>query len=208
MSIPSLPRAGVLAAAFAVAALAAPALLPVPAAAQMATNVVPDGGSGSLRGKVQSIDFNSRMVAVVPAAGGPERVFHAPPGVDIAGYMAGVDVSVHFTRSVHISVTPPATGSSAAPAAGGATATVGQVARTPGGFGDGASEVIANVVRVNPPSEVTLTNRTGGGEYTVRSTVPSRQAVIKTLKPGDVITMSVGELTLTSIIACGLLGCL
>lgn len=171
------------------------------------TNVVPDGGSGSMQGKIQSVNFDTREIAIIPAAGGPARTFFVPGGVNIAGYMAGVDVSVHYTRSVSISVTPP-TGGAGTPAAPGATGTVGQVARSPGGFGDGASEVVANVVRVNPPSEITVVNRTGGGEYTVRSTVPSRQALIKTLKPGDVITVSVGELTLTSIIACGLLGCL
>ena len=207
MRILNVPRITVLAASVALAALVAPVVVPSPVAAQTMTNVVPDGGSGSMRGKIQSIDHTNRIVAVVPAAGGPERVFHAAPGVNIAGYMPGVDVSVHFTRSVHITATPPAAGS-AAPAAPGATATVGQIARTPGGFGDGASEVQANVVRVNPPAEVVVVNRTGGGEYTIHSTVPSRQALIKTLKPGDVITVSVGELTMTSIIACGLLGCL
>ncbi len=207
MRILNAPHITVLAASLALAALLAPAGVPHPVAAQTMTNIVPDGGSGSLRGKVQSINRETRQVGVVPAAGGPERVFHAPPGVDIDGYMPGVDVSVHFTRSVFIAVTPPVQGS-AAPSAPAATATVSQIARTPGGFGDGASEVAASVVRVISPSEVAVVNRSGGGEYTIRSTIPSRQALIKTLKPGDVITVSVGELTLTSIIACGLLGCL
>jgi hypothetical protein len=207
MRILNVPRITVLAASVALAALIAPVVVPSPGVAQTMTNVVPDGGSGSIRGKIQSVNHEARTVAIIPAAGGPARTFHVAPGVDIAGYMAGVDVSAHFTRSVHVSVNPPGTGT-AAPAAPGATATAGQVARTPGGFGDGASDVQATVVRVNPPSEFVVVNRTGGGEYTVRSTVPSRQAVIKTLKPGDVINISVGELTLTSIIACGLLGCL
>jgi hypothetical protein len=43
--------------------------------------------------------------------------------------------------------------------------------------------------------------------YTIQVTDPARLALVKTLKVGDTVAISVGALTLTAVAKCGWFGC-
>jgi hypothetical protein len=80
------------------------------------------------------------------------------------------------------------------------------MARTPGGFGAGASVIVGRVIKVDGPGAFDIINVNGGGEYTVRATDPARVAALRAVKAGDSVTTSVGALTLTSLARCNLFG--
>ena len=107
------PRLTVAAAFVACAGLTLPIAMPRDAAAQARTNIVPDGGEGSIRGRIEAVDAAARTITIIPAGGGQPVTLHAAPNVNLAGYMPNIDVSAHFTRTVHISVAAPTPGSAA-----------------------------------------------------------------------------------------------
>ena len=191
-------------AALACAAALAPVVLPAPVAAQSnptLTNVVPDGGNFSARGKIAALDPAALTLTLAPENKPPVPLTVAP-GVDLSDVSVGDVASVHYTRSVTFVVGSPNTAVAGVPA----TATVGQVAQTPGGIGPGAAVIVGRVVKLDGPNSFDVVNANGGGIYTVVVTNPARQAAFKLLKVGDSVTVSVSPLIVTSVAKCGVLG--
>jgi hypothetical protein len=190
-------------AAIACGAVLVPMMLAAPAAAQAnptMTNVVPDGGAFAIRGKLEAMNAGARTLSIMPEKA--EAVpFSVTPGVSLSDVKVGDVVSAHYNRSVTFVVATPNVQVMA-----NTTATVGQVATTPGGIGPGASVITGRVVKVDSGSSFDVVNPTGGGVYTIQTTDPAREALIKTLKAGDSVTVSVSPLTVNSIAKCGVLG--
>lgn len=187
------------------AAAFTPVVLSTPAAAQAnptMTNVIPDSGSFAAQGKIQAINPGAGTLTIINASG-TSLPFTVAPGVSLANLATGDTVSVHYSRSVTFVVgtanvaVPPNT----------ATSTVGQVAKTPGGIGPEAAVISGSVVKLNSPSSFDVVNVNGGGVYTIQATDPTRLAIVKLLKVGDSVTVSVGALVLTSVAECGWFGC-
>ena len=193
-----------LATSLAVGVAATMPLVPRHAAAQSnptMTNVVPDGGSFATKGKVEAIDPGARTVTIAPGSVAPMPMVVAS-GVDLGGISAGDTVSAHYSRSVTFVVgspdvaPPPAT-----------SASVGQVAQTPGGIGTGGATITGRVVKLDGRSSFDVVNPAGGGVYTIQVTDPTRQAAVGLLKVGDSITVAVSPMVVNSIARCGLFGC-
>ena len=186
-------------------ALVLPLSLPHQAAAQNAptmTNVVPDGGEFSVRGKVLALDPATLTLTIAPKEG-QEIPMKVAPNVDLTDLSVGDAVDIHYTRSVTFVVGPSHLQANEVPV----TSTVDQIAHTPGGIGFNEAVVVARVVRVNGPESFDIVNDNGGGVYRVVSTNPSRQAAFAMVKPGNSITVSVSPLIATSIAKCGFFGC-
>jgi len=180
-----------------------PMMLSAPAAAQAnptMTNVVPDGGTFAIRGKLDAMNAGARTLAITPEKAAPVP-FVVAPSVSLADVKVGDVVSAHYNRSVTFVV-----GSPTVPVATNTTATVGQVATTPGGIGPEAATIVGRVVKVDNASSFDVVNPTGGGVYTIQTTDPTREALIQTLKAGDSITVSISPLIVNSIAKCGVLG--
>lgn len=182
-----------------------PVVLSAPAGAQAnptMTNVIPDSGNFSVQGKVQAINPAAGTLTIVTAAGAALPMT-AAPGVSLANVQTGDTVNAHYSRTVTFVVgtpnvaVPPSTTSQ----------TVGQVARTPGGIGPEATVISGSVVKLNSASSFDVVNVNGGGVYTIQVTDPSRLAIVKLLKVGDSVTVSIGAVVLTSIATCGWFGC-
>ena len=163
------------------------------------TNVIPDAGNFAVAGKIQAIDPAARTLTIAPSSGQPVAL-NAPAGISLDGISSGDHVSAHYSRTVTFVVGTP---DASTPRA---TETVGQMARTPGGFGAGASVIVGRVIKVDGPGAFDIINVNGGGEYTVRATDPARVAALRAVKAGDSVTASVGALTLTSLARCNLFG--
>jgi hypothetical protein len=163
------------------------------------SNVIPDGGNFAVAGRVHAINPAARTLTIAPSSGQPVALT-APAGISLEGLSAGDHVSAHYTRAVTFVVGTP---DASTPRA---TQTVGQMARTPGGIGAGASVIVGRVIKVDGPGAFDIVNVDGGGEYTVRSTDPTRVAALRAVKAGDSVTASVGALTLTSLARCNLFG--
>src|SRR5690349_24042371 len=69
------------------------------------SNVVPDSGTGTIEGKIQSIDQNSRQVTIVPSSGNPIP-FVANLSVHLEGFKPGDKVETRFSRTVLWVITP------------------------------------------------------------------------------------------------------
>src|SRR4051794_11173750 len=165
------------------------------------TNVVPEGGDYAAQGKVQALDPGALTQTLAPENSSPVPMTIAP-GVDLSDVAVGDVASVHYTRSVTFVVgTPNVSVSKVA-----ATATVGQVAQTPGGIGPDGATVVGRVVKRDAPSSFDVVNANGGGIYTINVANPARQAAAQMLKVGDSVTVSVSPLIVTSIAKCGLFG--
>jgi hypothetical protein len=181
-----------------------PAMLPTRASAQAnptMTNVIPEGGSYSVRGKVEAIDPAARTLTIMPESNTPLPMT-AAPGVDLGDIEAGDTVSAHYSRAVAFLIASP----QAQPPPRGATGTVDQAARTPGGIGPQATQLTGAVTKLNSANSFDVVDAGGGGVYTVRVTDPARVALVRQLKVGDTVTVSVGPLVLTSIAKCGWFG--
>jgi hypothetical protein len=182
-----------------------PAMLPTRAAAQAdptMTSVVPEGGNYATQGKVQAINAGAGTVTIMPASN-VALPMTAAPGVNLANIEVGDTASTHYTRAVAFAIAGPQTRVSER----GATETLGQLARTPGGVGPGAMEIMGIVTQLNSSSSFDVVNANGGGIYTIQVTNPARIALVQQLKVGDTVTVSVGPLVLTSIAKCGWFGC-
>jgi hypothetical protein len=163
------------------------------------TNVIPDAGNFAVAGRVHAINPAARTLTIAPSSGQPVAMT-APAGISLEGLSAGDHVSAHYTREVTFVVGTP---DASTPRA---TQTVGQTARAPGGIGAGASVIVGRVIKVDGPGAFDIVNVDGGGEYTVRSTDPTRVAALRAVKAGDSVTASVGAVTLTSLARCNLFG--
>lgn len=163
------------------------------------TNVIPDGGSFAVTGKVHAIDTAARTLSIArdDAAALPMVV---PSGIDLTGVSKGDHVSVHYSRTVTFVVGTPGAGTPRA------TETVTQAAQTPGGIGVGATVIVGRVTRLDSPGMFDVANVNGGGVYSVRSTDPSRVAALSAVKVGDSVTVSIGPFTVTSLARCNLFG--
>lgn len=179
-------------------AFAAPAFAQAPQNPTM-TNVIPDGGSFALTGRVQAINAAARTVTITSERSGPLPMV-VPANVSLDGVSAGDHVSIHYSRTVTFVVGTPAAGTPSS------SQTVGQVARTPGGIGPEPIVVVGRVTKVDGPGMLDIVDASGGGLYTVRSTDPSRIAALSAVKVGDSVTVSIGPLTVTSLARCNLFG--
>ena len=167
------------------------------------SNVVPDSGTGTIEGKIQSIDPNSRQVTIVPSSGNPVPLV-APPSVHLEGFKSGDNVDARYSRTVLLVVTPA---SSQVPT--GATETVGQMAQRPGGIGPGATQISGRITKVDADRHsFDVVDASGGGVYTVVVTDPSRIAMFQNLKVGTGVTVSISPLMITSMEDCGFFGCI
>ena len=163
------------------------------------TNVIPDAGTFAVAGRIHAIDPAARTLTIAPSSGQPVALT-APAGISLEGISAGDHVSTHYTRTVTFVVGTP---DASTPRA---TETAGQMARTPGGIGAGASVIVGRVIKVDGPGAFDMVNIDGGGEYTVRATDPARVAALGAVKAGDSVTASISPLTLTSVARCNLFG--
>lgn len=167
---------------------------------QMA-NVVPDGGTGAIQGKVLSIDPASRAVTIAPREGDPLTLY-AAPSVRLDNVEQGDRVDAEYMRQVFWVVTAPS-----APAPSGATETLGEVAHRPGGIGPGPTQVSGRVLRINQGRSFDVVDATGGGVYTIVVQDPSKLAMLGHLQVGNAITVSLTPLTITAMEKCGWFGC-
>lgn len=165
------------------------------------TNVVPEGGHYSAQGKLQSLDSGALRLVLVTEKAGPIPMTIAPEA-DLSNASVGDVADVHYTRSVTFVVGSPNVPVANVPA----TATVGQVAQTPGGIGPDPATIVGRVVKVNGPDGFDVVHASGGGVYTIKVTNPARQEAVKLLKVGDSVTVSVSPLIATSIAKCGVFG--
>jgi hypothetical protein len=192
--------------AFACATAFLPLMAPREAAAQdnpTMTNVIPAGGHYSVQGKLQSLDQAAMTLTLVSDKGGTLPITIGPEAEDdVSNVSVGDVVNVHYTRSVTFVAGSPNVNVSNVPA----TATVGQVAQTPGGIGPNAATIVARIVKVDGTNSFDVVNANGGGIYTVKVTNPARQQALKMLKVGDSVTVSVGPLIATSVAKCGVFG--
>jgi hypothetical protein len=180
-----------------------PVVLPAPAAAQAnptMTNVVPDGGNFAIQGKLQAMNAGARTVTIAPEKAPPVPMVVAP-GVSLSDVSVGDVVSAHYNRSVIFLVT-----SANVPGTVNTTQTVGQLAKTPGGVGPEGGTFAGRVVKVAGPTSFDVVNDNGGGVYTIQTTDPAREAVIGTLKVGDLVAVTISPLTVNSIAKCGIFG--
>jgi len=189
---------------FACATAFPPLVSPREAAAQTnptMTNVIPEGGHYSAQGKVRELDPAAMTLTLASDKGGTLPMTIAP-GVDLSDVSVGDVADVHYTRSVTFVVgSPNVNVANVAP-----TATVGQVAQTPGGIGPNAATIVGRIVKVDGTSSFDVVNANGGGIYTVKVTNPTRQQALKMLKTGDSVTVSVSPLIATSVAKCGVFG--
>jgi hypothetical protein len=204
-------RRNILAASAATALLCASAILPTMQPTQVRaqanpvmTNVIPEGGNYAVQGKVQTINPAAGTLTIVHASNRPLPL-KAGPGVDLADAKleVGDSVSAHYTRSVALEIASPQTRVSDR----GASETVGQLARKPGGVGPDAMNLKGVVTQINGGSSFDLVDASGGGVYTIQVTNPARVALVQQLKVGDTVTAVVTPLTLTSVAKCGWFGC-
>jgi len=165
------------------------------------SNVVPDGGTGSIEGKVLALDVATRAITIASREGTPLDLY-AGPAIRLDNVEQGDAVEANYTRQVLWVVTP-----TSAPAPAGATSTVGQVAHTPGGIGPEATQISARVTKIDPGRSFNIVDVTGGGVYTIVVTDPTKAAMMSNLRVGDAITVSLTALTITSMEKCGWFGC-
>jgi len=166
------------------------------------SNVIPEGGSSAVSGKVQSVNPNTRTITIASSSGPPLPLV-APATVGIDNIEVGDVVSAHYTRSVAFLLVPP--GAEERP--GSTTATVDQTAaRRPGQIGLQATEIRGAVTKIDGPRSFDVVDATGGGVYTVQVTDPARVALVQQLKVVDRLTVSVGPLVLTALAKCGPFG--
>ncbi len=166
------------------------------------SNVVPDGGTGSIRGKVQSVDPIARKITIAPKDASAETFFVSPE-VRLDDIETGDRVDAQFYRQVFWVVN-----AAAMPVPSGATHTVGAVARTPGGIGPEATQISGRVLKVDADAHTfDVVDATGGGVYTIAVTDPRRYPMLDHLHAGAGITVSLSPLTITALVTCGWFGC-
>jgi hypothetical protein len=165
-------------------------------------NIIPDGGTGAIEGKVQSVDPISRQITVV-AGSGKALDLVAGPSIRLDNIEPGDSVDARYNRTVLWVVTPP---SASVPP--GATEDLTNVARTPGIVGSGAAQISGRVIKIDPGHSFDVVDATGGAVYTIVVTDPGKIAMLPALKVGTGITVSLSPLMISSMEKCGWFGCL
>lgn len=166
------------------------------------SNIIPDGGTGAIEGKVESIDPHARQITVVSASGKALDLV-AGPSIRLDNLEPGDSVDARYNRTVLWVVTP-----ATAPVPPGATQELGNVVQTPSVVGSGAAQISGRVVKIDPGHSFDVVDATGGGIYTIVVTDPSKIAMLSTVKVGTGITVSLSPLMITSMEKCGWFGCL
>ena len=167
------------------------------------SNVIPEGGHYSLRGKLQAIDAAADTLTLATDKADAIPIVIGPQAEgDLASVSVGDVVDVTYTRAVTLVLAGPNVSVSNVPA----NTTVGQVAQA-GGIGANPTTVVGRVTKVDSNNHsFDVVNANGGGIYTVLVTNPIRQQALTSLKTGDSITVAVGPLVAQSVAKCGLFG--
>jgi hypothetical protein len=167
------------------------------------SNVIPEGGHYSIRGKLQGIDAAANTLTLATDNAGTIHIVIGPQAEsDLTHVNVGDAVDVTYTRTVTFIVAGPNVNVSNVPA----NTTVGQVAQA-GGIGANATTVVGRVTKVDTANHsFDVVNANGGGIYNVLVTNPVRQQALTSLKTGDSVTVDVGPLVAQSIAKCGLFG--
>lgn len=192
--------AGAIAIAFALQAV--PLAVHYPAAAQnpVISNIVPESEAVTIHAKITAMDPATRAVTLVGASGAQVTVT-AGPNVRLEMLKVGDRVNAKYYRSVAFMVTPPSTGSSAAPTSNDQiTQLLARPVQAPGGVGIRTTQVQGTVVGIDlAANSVDVVNPSGGGVYTLHVTDPARIAMLASLKVGDTITAVVSQVVAVSI---------
>src|SRR4051794_26125267 len=158
------------------------------------SNVVPDSGSGTVEGKIQSIDPNSRQVTIVTSSGNPIPLT-AGPSVHLEGFKPGDRVDARYSRTVLWIVTPAST-----PVPQGATETVGQVAHKPGGIGPSATQISGRVLKIDSDQHsFDVVDASGGGGDKIVVKKPRRGGKVSNLQGGARFTVSINPFSKKSM---------
>jgi hypothetical protein len=166
------------------------------------TNVIPDGGTGAIQGKVQALDPNNRQITIVSSSTNAPTTLVVAPHVRLDDINTGDSVSAQYSRTVFFVITGRG---AQAPAP---SKTVEQFAHTPGGIPPEGLQLAGTVIKINPGHSFDVVNPNGGGVYTVQVTNPQRIAMLSTIKVGDTVAVSVSPLTVDSLTECGFFGCI
>ena len=191
------------AALFACSALIGAGMAIAPAVAQQnptMTNVIPDGGTGSMNGTVKTIDPSARTMTITSKSGDPVN-FVVAPSVRVDNVNVGDDVDAQYERTVVFLITGP----NVAPPA--QSQTVGQFAHTPGGIPAEGLQLAGTVTKIDSGNSFDVVNPGGGGIYTIKVTDPQKVAMLSHMKVGDTVAVNVSPLTITAITKCGFFGC-
>jgi Cu/Ag efflux protein CusF len=164
------------------------------------TNIIPDGGTGAIQGRVQAMDPDNRQITIVSSSNAP-TTFVVAPHVRLDDIKTGDSVSAQYSRTVFFVITGRG---AQAPAP---STTVEQFAHTPGGIPPEGLQLAGTVIKVDAGHSFDVVNPTGGGVYTVQVTNPQRIAMLSTIKVGDTVAVSVSPLTVDSLTECGFFGC-
>jgi hypothetical protein len=181
---------------------AVPLVTPHPAAAQnpVLNNVVPASESMTIHAKITAMNPETRAVTLAGASGSQVTVT-AGPNVRLEMLKVGDTVNAQYYRSVAFMVTPPSTGSNAAPTSNDQINQVlARPVQAPGGIGIRTTQVQGAVVGIDlADNTVDVVNPSGGGVYTLHVTDPARIPMLASLKVGDTITAVVSQVVAVSI---------
>jgi hypothetical protein len=181
---------------------AVPLVAPHRAAAQnpVLRNVVPESEALTIHAKITAIDPGTRAVTLAGAAGNRVTVT-AGPNVRLEMLKVGDAVNAKYYRSVAFMVTPPSTGSNAAPTSNDQiNQALARPVEAPGGVGIRTTQVQGAVVGIDlADNTVDVVNPSGGGVYTLHVTDPARIPMLASLKVGDTITAVVSQVVAVSI---------
>jgi hypothetical protein len=190
-------RRSISAAALAVTAVALPAFLSAPAAAQPNPTLpsIPQAMTQTVRAKITGIDAPARKIALQGADGRTVTVT-AGPLVRLEMLKVGNTVTATFYRSVAFELSKQTTN---APPDGEVVA-LDRRAEGPGGVAVSLFRISGLVVGKDTVSNsLDVVNPTGGGVYTVQVTDPSRIAMLQEVKVGDVITAVISDTLAVSV---------
>lgn len=173
-------------------AIAVPATLPQPAAAQTRqnlTNVVPGDAAVTIHAKITAIDLAKRQVTLTGRSRTPVTVT-AGPAVRLEMLKVGDTVDAQYYRSVAFLISEP--GESVPEDT--IQQTIARPVQVPGGVGIQTTMISGLVVGIDLGAHsVDLVSPQGGEIHTVTVTDPARQAKLPSLNVGDKITAVVSE---------------
>lgn len=163
-------------------------------------NVIPQSAEVSVRGRIASIDPNSRSVTLDTVSGAKVTVT-AGPAVHLDRIKVGDSVNVQYYRSVAFDVIPPSGGAGVpGPGANEMAELLARPVEAPGGIGMRVTKVSGTIVGIDLDSHtLDMINPSGGGVYTVKVTDPERIAKLPKLRVGDTITAVISQAFAISI---------
>jgi hypothetical protein len=183
-------------AVLATAAVAWPATLPTPAAAQANPTLpsVPEPMAETIQAKITALNPQNRKITL-QGANGRSVTVTAGPMVRLEMLQVGDTVNAQFYRSVAFELS---TSMNAPPNAG--VIAVAENATAPGGVGVGLMRVSGTVVGKHMASNsLDLVSPGGGGVYTLHVTDPARIAMLSQVKIGDTITAVISDAVAVSV---------